>query len=99
MRKLCSRLRLALPHICGILTATYAGVTLMSQITRSVICLRTTHCYVTKWCAPEWTVIGPGKALAVSAKTLMHALVDQVKKMADGLEQPAEIEARAWPSD
>jgi hypothetical protein len=54
---------------------------------------------VTKWCAPEWTVIGPGKALAVSAKTLMRALVDQVKKMADGLEQPAEIEARAWPSD
>jgi hypothetical protein len=72
MRKIFSSLRLALPHICSMLTPAYAGVTLMSQITRSVICLWGAHRYMTQWSAPGWTLIEPGKVPAVSVKTRMR---------------------------
>jgi hypothetical protein len=55
MRKICSSFRLALPYLGGTPAAAYAAVTLMSQSTRFVICLRTAHRCVTKGSALGWT--------------------------------------------
>jgi hypothetical protein len=78
------------------LTPAYAGVTLMSQITRSVICL---------WgAAPLHDPMERARVDADRAREgagrerqSAHALVDQVKERADGLERLAEIEACARP--
>ena len=96
MRKICSSLRLALPHICSMLTPAYAGGHPHEPD------------HTVRYLPPEGAPLrDPMERAQVDAdraregagreRQNAHALVDQVKERADGLQRLAEIEARARP--